>query len=238
MTSVSGDQSPRTDVSSARGTSVSGPTCTGLQAFNSVVGDLRAPSAPRTQSRSALWRRRRPGVRAERVGKEARGAGRRRGAALRPAGWSVRAQRPPRATCPAFFWLFRARAEPKRRGRGCRSRTCGSGASQVSGFRRTSAHGGRLVGTLLARAPVPGARNGRRRRGWTLPSVSNLQTAGPSLPALAAGLGGEEPRLVPGGRRPACAARAAGGRGRNGIPRAEARGSGYPARWPWGGGTY
>lgn len=65
--------------------------------------------------------------------------------------------------------------------------------------------------------PVPGTV--RRHRGWTFPSVSNLGTAGLSLPALAAGLGGEEPRLVPGGHCPACAARAAGGRGRNGTPR-------------------
>lgn len=187
MTSVSGGQSPRTDESSARGTSVSGLTCTRLQAFNRGIGDLRAPSAPRTQSRSALWRRRRPGVRAERVGKEARGAGRRRGAALRPAEWSVRAPRPPRATCPAFFWLFRARAEPRRRGRGCRSRTCGSGASQVSGFRRTSAHAGRLVGTLLARAPVSGARNGLAAPRVDLPSVSNLRQQSLPFPPLRRG---------------------------------------------------
>ena len=160
MTSVSGDQSPRADISSAQRHTCERPHMHPAASIQQRVGDLRAPSALKTQSRSALWRRRRPGVLAENVGKDARGAGRRRGAVLRPTGWSVWELRPRRATCPAFLWLFRARAEPRRCGRGCRSRTCGSGASQVSGFRRTSAHAGRLVGTLLARASVPVARNG------------------------------------------------------------------------------
>ena len=161
MTSVSGDQSPRADISSAQRHTCERPHMHPEASIQQRVGDLRAPSGLRTQSRSALWRRRRrPGVLAESVGKDARGAGRRRGAVLRSAGWSVRELRPQRAICPAFLWLFRARAEPRRRGRGCRSRTCGSGALQVSGLRRTFAHAGRLVGTLLSRASVPVARNG------------------------------------------------------------------------------
>ena len=122
------------------------------------------------------------------------GAGRCR-AALRPAGWSVRALRPRRATCPAFFWLFRARAEPRRRGSGCRSRTCGSGASQVSGFRRTFAHTGRLVGTLLARAPVPGARNGPAAPRVDLPVGFKPRDsrAFPSRPCGGAGRRGSPP---------------------------------------------
>ena len=52
------------------------------------------------------------------------------------------------------------------------------------------------------------------------------------------GLGGEEPRLGPGSRYPACAARGARGLGRNVFPGREARparGPRHPARWPWGG---
>lgn len=91
---------------------------------------------------------------------------------------------------------------------------------------------------LPARDPAPGTV--RRRRGWTVLWVFNPRTTGPSLLAPAVGLGGEEPRLGPGSRYPACAARGARGRGRNVFPGREARparGPRHPARWPWGGGT-
>ena len=56
---------------------------------------------------------------------------RRRGVGLRRAGWSARKPGPPRATCPASCWPFRARAELRRSGRGCRNRTSGGGGAST-----------------------------------------------------------------------------------------------------------